>query len=264
MRFPKSKSLAIFSRSKLPESPAHDEGVQMKIKGILFDKDGTLIDFHATWNHAYQCALEDLVGSDLTLVAELMAITGYDEALGRFRAGSLGAASTTREIAEAWLPRIASSMTLDELVIWMDDRFVQHASNGAVPLTDISALLEVLRARGFTIGVATSDSEAGAKATLKFFGCLDIVDFVAGYDSGHGIKPGPGMALGFSRACSLAPSEIAVVGDNLHDMEMGQAAGAGLCVAVLSGTGEIDALTRSADHVLLDVSHLPELLERLG
>ncbi|MBB3064920.1 HAD family hydrolase [Limibacillus halophilus] len=232
----------------------------MKIKGILFDKDGTLIDFHATWNHAYQCALEDLVGADLTLVAELMAITGYDVVSGRFRAGSLGAASTTREIAEAWLPRVSKGMTLDELVDWMDDRFVRHASNGAVALTDLPALLAFLRRSGLVIGVATSDSEAGAKATLAYFGCSDLVDFVAGYDSGHGIKPGPGMALGFSRACGLAPSEIAVVGDNLHDMEMAQAAGAGLRIAVLSGTGEIEALRQSADHVLPDVSHLPELL----
>jgi phosphoglycolate phosphatase len=53
---------------------------------------------------------------------------------------------------------------------------------------------------------------------------------------------------------------VAVVGDNLHDLEMARAAGAGLAVGVLSGTSAIDELGPHADHVIASIAELPEVL----
>jgi phosphoglycolate phosphatase len=60
----------------------------------------------------------------------------------------------------------------------------------------------------------------------------------------------------------LAPYEIAMVGDNLHDLETAHAAGAGLAVGVLSGNSPREALESHADVVLDSVAGLPELLKR--
>jgi phosphoglycolate phosphatase len=52
-----------------------------------------------------------------------------------------------------------------------------------------------------------------------------------------------------------------VVGDNMHDLEMGRGAGAGLLVGVLTGTsGEAD-LAPLADHVIADITLLSALLD---
>ena len=131
----------------------------------------------------------------------------------------------------------------------------------AVP--GLEEVIDRLKARGYTLGIATSDSQAGAHASLAHFGVLELMDFVAGYDSGHGQKPGPGQVHGFCAATGLVPQEVAVVGDNLHDLEMGRSAGAGLVVGVLTGTGERAHLAPHADHVLDSIAGLEALLDRL-
>ena len=60
----------------------------------------------------------------------------------------------------------------------------------------------------------------------------------------------------------LKPSQIAMVGDNRHDLEMARAGGVGLAVGVLSGTGTEETLGRLADVVLGSVAELPDFLAR--
>ena len=62
----------------------------------------------------------------------------------------------------------------------------------------------------------------------------------------------------------LRPAEVAVVGDNRHDLEMARAGGAGLAIAVLSGTGTRQTLEPLADVVLRSVADLPAWLAGAG
>ena len=104
------------------------------------------------------------------------------------------------------------------------------------------------------------DNEASIRLMLDHLGLAHHIAFVTGYDSGHGVKPGPGMALAFAEAIGLEPSEIAVVGDNSHDIDMGRSAGAGLVIGVLSGTGDKATLEPIADVCLTDIGELPAFL----
>jgi phosphoglycolate phosphatase len=70
------------------------------------------------------------------------------------------------------------------------------------------------------------------------------------------------MVHGFCAATGLTAAEVAVVGDNLHDLEMGRSAGAGLVVGVLTGTGEHADLSAHADYVLRSIVELEALLDR--
>ena len=74
-------------------------------------------------------------------------------------------------------------------------------------------------------------------------------------------KPAPDVIHAFAGLTGLAPAEIAMVGDNRHDMQTGRAAGAGLLVGVLSGTGTRAALAPLADVLLNSVVELPALLK---
>jgi phosphoglycolate phosphatase len=56
---------------------------------------------------------------------------------------------------------------------------------------------------------------------------------------------------------------VAVVGDNLHDLIMARAAGAGLAIGVLTGNGSRDELGAYADHIIASIEELPRLLDEL-
>src|SRR3990170_8473096 len=118
------------------------------------------------------------------------------------------------------------------------DRFTaEEGARQSVPLPGIQDAIARLHRLGFRLGVATNDSTGGAEKTLLALGVAQMFDAAYGYDAVANPKPAPDAIYAFSDLTGLKPSEIAMVGDNRHDMEMARAGGAGLAVAVLSGTG---------------------------
>jgi phosphoglycolate phosphatase len=234
----------------------------MTIRGILFDKDGTLLDYAATWMPANRAAALATARGDTGLCERLLRAGGYDPDTGRIAGNAVLAAGNNIEIAAAWGTQVPG-WDHAELVELIDGIFQAQGRVNAVPVTELAPTLARLKARGLALGIATSDSEAGIEATLGRFGVLGHFDFLAGYDSGHGVKPEPGMVRAFCDRADLSAKEIAVVGDNLHDLDMGRAAGVGLLVGVLTGTGERSDLEVLADHVLDSITDLITLLESL-
>jgi len=96
---------------------------------------------------------------------------------------------------------------------------------------------------------------------LNSFGVRRLMDFVCGYDSGFGHKPGPGMVDAFCRTAGLPAKSIAVVGDSPHDLDMARAAGAGLAIGVLTGVSPRETLVLHADLVLDSIADLETALE---
>ena len=232
----------------------------MAIRGILFDKDGTLLDFNATWSPVIQQAAMAIAGHDPALARVLLAEGGFDPESQTTAPDSLLAAANTVEIAEAWaelLQRPDRAFMVEEL----DRIFQEGGVLNAVPVTELGPLFHALKGRGLALGLATSDSEVAAESTLRRFELMPHVDFVAGYDSGHGYKPEPGMFLAFYAACGLPPSEVAMVGDNSHDLKMGKAAGAGALIGVLTGSGTEAQLRLLTEHILGSIVELEAWLD---
>ena len=217
----------------------------MTISAILFDKDGTLIDYHRTWTSINREAALFAAGGDNDLAFKLLTVGGWDAAAQRVAANSALAAATASEIAELWSEhgsRIAAAQLTKDI-----DEIFSRGMSGAVPVTDLARLFAELKGRGLALGIASSDNAASVNTLAKDHGLTEHLDFAAGYDSGHGTKPGPGMLLAFCDAVDCAPSETAVVGDNDHDMAMAEAGGAGLRIAVLTGTGTRAGLEPRSD-----------------
>lgn len=226
------------------------------IRGVIFDKDGTLFDFRRSWSGWALRVLEAL-SDDPACRADLAAAIGFLPETLDFHPDSPVIAGTAPEVAEAMLPHLPGN-DVSTVIARINQAAAGAEMQEAVPLR---ALLEDLRARGLRIGLATNDTEAPAEAHLAAHGVRDLFDFVAGYDSGHGFKPGPGQLLAFLAATGLRPAEVAMVGDSLHDLEAGRAAGMAR-VAVLTGIAMAADLEHHADVVLPDIGHLPDWLDR--
>lgn len=219
----------------------------MSVAGIIFDKDGTLFDFQATWAAPFRELLAEVAPGPLFApAAEAM---GYDSTADRFRADSLVIAGSTGEVAWALAPIIGCEPI--EIIATLD-RIGSTARQ--VPAVPLGPCLSALRTYG-PLGLVTNDSEAPARAHLCEAGVLELFAFVAGYDSGFGAKPEPGQLLAFSEAQGLAPETVVMVGDSRHDLHAARKAGM-IGVGVLTGVAEEDDLADLAEIVLPDIGHL--------
>lgn len=227
------------------------------IDGLLFDKDGTLFDFRVSWGRWAQGFLTG-IATDKAHARRLGRAIGFDLDSGAFSPDSPVIAATAADIAAALAPEL-SGVSVEDLTDRIDASAGQAPMSEAVPLRP---LLSALRAAGLRLGVATNDSEVPARQHLANHGITDCFDFISGYDSGHGAKPGPGMCLAFARQLGLEPSRVVMVGDSRHDLDAGRAAGM-RTIAVLTGIAKREELAPHADVVLADIGAIPGWLSSL-
>jgi phosphoglycolate phosphatase len=228
------------------------------IAGIIFDKDGTLFDFNATWGAWTRAMLIGEAGDDPILCERLAAALGYDMENARFFPGSIVIASTVDDVADAIIDVLPGETDKAALIARMNAGSAKVDQVEAVPLRSYTS---GLRQSGLTLGVVTNDAEAPALRHLEKAGVRADFAFVAGYDSGFGAKPGPGQLIGFCRATGLAPDVCMMVGDSTHDLHAGRAAGM-LTVGVLTGPAPREELAPLADTVLDSIADIPAWLRR--
>lgn len=234
----------------------------MPIAAILFDKDGTLIDFDGTWGPATYEVMRALAKGDEAALLRQAEALHFSLETRRFMITSPLIAGSSASYGSLWGEALGRS-DLDALKREIDALTAIESLKSLAPIGRPSDVLRALKARGLRLGLATNDSEASARRQAAALGLAELLDFVAGYDSGHGGKPEPGMALAFARHVGVAPSAVAMVGDTLHDLRSARAAGA-LAVAVLTGPAALADLADEADHVLDDIGGLLGLIDKLA
>ena len=232
-----------------------------KITAILFDKDGTLIDFDATWRPAYIEAAKRL--EDRTqrpgVSTTLLEVGGLNITNGLWAANSLLASGSNSEIIELWDEHLPDLQFADISTIVLE---VFHKFTRQEPqlIPGVRDTLFTLREYGLKLGIATMDDEITAKESMTSLHLASYFDFICGADSGFGLKPNAGMVHGFCNHCAIHPNNVLMIGDSPHDLNMGRNAGAALCIGVLSGAHNHSDIVDLADDVIEDVSQLPRIL----
>jgi phosphoglycolate phosphatase len=241
---------------------AAGRGQQQLLAGIdlvVFDKDGTLIEFDAMWGGwaaELGASLERAGG--VPIRDALYRMLGVDPVSGRARAGGTLAATPMARLREqtgdllvaVGLDGPAAERALDDA--WHAPDPVQLAR----PLTDLGALFGRLRASGRRVAVATSDDREPTERTLDALGLTNAIDAVVCADDGVPVKPEPDMVLRLCARLGVAPSRTVVIGDSVADLEMGRRAGAGLVIGVLTGVDDAVHLGRHANVVLASIADL--------
>ena len=228
----------------------------MPVDAFLFDKDGTLFDFAATWNGWAATLIRTLSKGDEAAEQGMADAISYNLQASEFNPDSIAIAGSNGEVAAALLPYV-QDMTAAELEHFLAVSAADADLAEAVPL---AAFLDDLLARGKVLGVMTNDAEISAQSQLRRAGVLDRFTFVAGFDSGHGAKPAADPLLAFCKATGVDPARTAMVGDSAHDLQAGFAAGMRK-IGVLTGLAGHDDLAPWADVVLPDIGHIPAWLD---
>jgi len=228
-----------------------------EILGVVFDKDGTLLDFHATWDEPYGAMLAHFAEGDEALFTTLCRELGFDREQGTITADSLFVHASNDAFARR----------LGEVLGRTSAEFDAHAAIEAcldevtlvVPVAAAGAadLLAELHNRGIPMSVATNDSETRARAQLRALGWERYFDAVLGFDSGFPAKPDQAMVDAAAAAMGLRADQVVMVGDSGADMGAGRSAGS--LVALVGPRAE---LVEQADVVLTDILELlPQIWE---
>jgi phosphoglycolate phosphatase len=92
----------------------------LKIKGILFDKDGTLIEHDHFWVHLYRAMLMRLKNIAQNEADLLLQIAGYDCVNDRVIGGSAFAGGTTTQLVALWWPEASDARSSSTLIVLSD------------------------------------------------------------------------------------------------------------------------------------------------
>ncbi|QMU57130.1 MAG: HAD-IA family hydrolase [Boseongicola sp.] len=223
-----------------------------RFEAIIFDKDGTLFDFNATWSVWARSAVAALGRGNNGRAKLVSDAIGFDLKKGVFLPDSPVIAGTVEDIEEALKPHID-----DENIVGKLDQIACETVQ--VPVDGLSDVLAQL-AHEYVLGVVTNDSEEPALIHLSSAGIAHHFKFIAGYDSGFGAKPEPGQLFAFCDEVGIAPEKTVMVGDSRHDLSAARKAGM-KSVAVLTGVAKTEDLTDLADAILPNIGHLQKWLD---
>ncbi|CAM4326000.1 HAD family hydrolase [Paenibacillus tarimensis] len=224
------------------------------VRGIIFDKDGTLLDFQYMWGRWTLILLEKLkaCGGTPDWHAAL-GITVTGDTVVHDPDGPLAMASNEQTIAIlAWhlyrggLPWNRALSYVSEAV--METNRELEELRPVQPMPGLLLFLERCKAAGVKMAVATSDDTAMAEQHLGWLGIRHYFEAVIGADRVKRGKPHPDMAVLACLELGLQPEETVMIGDTKADIQM--AAEAGMQAGIMIGgadSGRADAHILSYD-----------------
>jgi len=93
------------------------------------------------------------------------------------------------------------------------------------PFDGVEPMLQALRASGVRLGVVTSKRERSARRGMARYGLADFFEVGIFHDDTATHKPDPAPLVEAARRLDVAPAETIYVGDSVHDVAAGRAAG---------------------------------------
>lgn len=179
----------------------------MKIKGFIFDLDGTLADTLPELNAAM----------NVTRARFGLAPIGRKEVL-------IGINDGPRKFVERTFPEGTDEKTIDEATAWYIRDYEDHYKNTTTPFEGMAETIAALRAEGCRVAVLTNKAHnAAVLLTEQIFG-KGVFAPIWGVKN-KPLKPEPDAALDIAKMFGLSPDEMCFVGDSHIDMQTGVNAG---------------------------------------
>lgn len=242
---------------------------EIECEALIFDKDGTLLDFMELWGRWADEMLERTERTLLGLGGQW--IGSAERAFGVVRgengrildydrSGPLALATADEltgvlawQLYGAGLPWHESVDTVREFAASAEEQL--EVDRPVRPLPGLLMLLEKAQAAGIKLAVATSDTTSSAIKNLRWAGLEGLFDCINGRDLVQEGKPAPDLVFEACRRLGVQPERAIVIGDGGSDMEMAKRAGARLAIGIMSGGGPRSHLA-AADFVIGDYNEL--------
>jgi phosphoglycolate phosphatase len=246
-------------------------GTAYPIQAILFDKDGTLLDFIHTWGNwserllaRFYQRLEEKRLLPPSLDSETLwgtrrgprgDIIGYDRN-GPLAMGTIDDLLTVL----AWqgyrsgLSWAESKVLAEDCRKYADEQL--QVTKPVKTLPGVIPFLEQCRNSGIVLAVVTADETAMAHNHLDWLGIRGYFSACIGTDQVNRGKPYPDMVELACEKLSIDCSQAVIIGDTNGDMRMARSAGAALAVGIAESDAAGIQLLPDADYVISSYSEL--------
>lgn len=243
-----------------------DEVVTMKADAVIFDKDGTLIDFDSFWIPVSVKVIEDIlcaIGQTEIPAEEILTAFGVKDGVTDIT-GVLchGTYAQLGETMYEVLLRHGCPVSCDDIIRMVTDGYAANLDAGEIKPSspDLADALKELRRRNIKLAVVTNDNPPVTLACLRAIGIDELFDRIYTDDGSLPHKPDPAYADDFCRRMGLDKKHVIMVGDTLTDMKFAKNAGI-IAVGVAEAAHNREILAPYADTVTVNAAAVLGLLD---
>lgn len=220
--------------------------MEAKIKTVIFDLDGTLLntlgDLRAAVNHA-------------------LARFGYP--VKDTEEVRLAVGNGVAKLMERVLPGGLENPDFEACLKSFREYYSQHLQDQTVPYPGILEALASLKEKGYALGIVSNKFDAAVKQLREDY-FSDTIRVAIGESADVRKKPAPDCVYKAIAELGCRKEEAVYVGDS--DVDVATAHNSGLCcIGVTWGFRDARVLEEAgADWMIQTPSELPELLEQMG
>ncbi|MFB0567427.1 MAG: HAD family hydrolase [Candidatus Bathyarchaeia archaeon] len=224
----------------------------MTIKAVIFDLDGTIVDFNIDFKAARAEVIRLLTQQDLP-----SSLLSVNESL-----------FVTLKKVEKRMKENGKEeqefVKLKEKVIAVVERYEAKAARETNLISGILETLKTLMEMKLKIALFTANGEKSTNHILSRFHLRQFFDAIITRESVLAVKPDPVHLEAALKALKVRPEEAIVVGDSVRDIECARRLKV-LAMGVATGFSSIEELTRAgADYLASSSTDILSLLQKLN
>ena len=241
----------------------------MSIKAVIFDKDGTLMDFESFWVTVSEYAIDEILKrTRCTTVTREAVLKSLDV--------ENGIANINGILAQAPFPVMGRAirdcllgggctLTESEITATTIDAYHGNTDKGVVSpaCEDIEGVLKGLKQKGMRLAVITTDDPVDTEFCLNKLGVYGLFDEIYTDDGVLPPKPDPFCLKLFAEKYGLEKDEILMVGDTLNDVRFAENSGIRV-VGVAKALQNRAILEEHIDVVVDDISFIPDIVSKIN
>jgi beta-phosphoglucomutase-like phosphatase (HAD superfamily) len=195
---------------------------QRKIKAVLFDLDGVLVDA-TEWHYE---ALNRALGLFGYHIARYEHLTTYNGLPTRKKLEMLSVEKGFPRGLHTLVNKIKQKYTREEIL------------RSCTPVFEKEFMVHQLKREGYQLAVCSNSIRESVELMLRASGLLELFDCVLSNEDVKQAKPDPEIYLSACERLSIKPQEAVIVEDAPHGLEAARRSGAVLCQ--VSGFNEVD------------------------
>ncbi len=206
--------------------------ITTKIKAILFDLDGTILDTLEDLANSVNYALSSL-GFPTHTVSEIRAILG----------------NGVKNLISRSLPENATEEDFEACLAVYKEHYEINKTNKTAPYDGISSALAELKSMGYKLAIVSNKHDDAVQGLYKLF-FSEYADFAIGNTDTLAKKPEPDMVYCAIEKLGVDRSEVVFVGDSEVDIKTAKNAELP-CVAVTWGFRDEDVLINAGANIII-------------